>query len=70
MPRSRWLLPAIALAMVMIWGVLWWPYTVDDSYITYRYARNTALGHGAVFNAGEKVEGYSSPGWIDRKSVV
>ncbi|NLH47082.1 MAG: hypothetical protein GX444_00615 [Myxococcales bacterium] len=29
----------------------------DDSYITYRYARNIARGLGPIFNPGEKVEG-------------
>ncbi len=32
----------------------------DDAFITYRYARNLAHGHGLVFNEGERVEGYSS----------
>ncbi len=36
---------------------------VDDSYIFLRYAWNIAEGHGAVFNIGERVEGYSSPLW-------
>jgi len=36
---------------------------IDDSYIFLRYARNIAEGHGAVFNLGERVEGYSSPLW-------
>lgn len=32
----------------------------DDAYISYRYARNLAEGHGLVFNPGERVEGYSN----------
>jgi arabinofuranosyltransferase len=36
-------------------------YTVDDTFITLRYARNFIQGHGLVFNAGEKVEGFSNP---------
>ncbi len=36
---------------------------VDDSYIFLRYARNFAQGNGAVFNVGERVEGFSSPLW-------
>ena len=36
---------------------------IDDSYIFLRYARNIAEGHGAVFNVGERVEGFSSPLW-------
>jgi hypothetical protein len=32
----------------------------DDAYISYRYAQNLARGHGLVFTAGERVEGYSN----------
>lgn len=35
--------------------------TVDDPYITFRYAANFLAGHGPVFNVGERVEGYTSP---------
>ncbi len=35
-------------------------FTVDDTYITYRYAWNWAHGLGPVFNAGERVEGTSN----------
>ena len=37
---------------------------VDDSYIFLRYARNIWEGAGAVFNDGERVEGYTSPLWL------
>lgn len=35
----------------------------DDAYITYRYAQNLADGYGLVFNAGERVEGYTNLSW-------
>lgn len=35
--------------------------TVDDPFITFRYARNLLAGHGPVFNLGERVEGFTSP---------
>ncbi len=35
-------------------------FTVDDSYISYRYARNFARGLGLVYNAGERIEGYTN----------
>jgi len=35
-------------------------YTVDDAYISFRYARNAAHGLGLVYNAGEYVKGYSN----------
>jgi arabinofuranosyltransferase len=38
-------------------------FTVDDSFISLRFAENWASGHGPVFNPGEQVEGYSSFLW-------
>ncbi len=35
-------------------------WTIDDPYISYRYAENLVAGHGLVFNPGERVEGYSN----------
>lgn len=36
----------------------------DDAYISFRYAENWARGLGLVFNAGERVEGYSNFLWV------
>lgn len=38
-------------------------HTVDDAFISFRYAENLASGHGLVFNPGERVEGYSNFLW-------
>jgi len=35
----------------------------DDAYITFRYARNLALGHGIVYNPGERTDSASSLLW-------
>jgi len=38
-----------------------WPYTVDDAYITLRHARNLVEGFGFVFNPnGQNVESYTN----------
>ena len=37
--------------------------TIDDAFITFRYARNLAAGNGLVFNLGERVEGATSLSW-------
>ncbi|MBI2838640.1 MAG: hypothetical protein HYX75_10010 [Acidobacteria bacterium] len=34
---------------------------IDDAFIFCRYAANIAAGQGAVFNSGERVEGFTSP---------
>ncbi len=57
---------AVATVCVAAFVALAWALDVDlidDSYIFLRYARNIAEGHGAVFNVGERVEGFSSPLW-------
>ncbi len=48
---------ALALLARLIPG----PRTIDDSYITYRYARNLLLGEGFVYNPGERVMGTTTP---------
>ncbi|GAB4146558.1 MAG: hypothetical protein Fur0037_14640 [Planctomycetota bacterium] len=35
----------------------------DDAFISFRYAHNLVAGQGLVFNAGERVEGFSNPSW-------
>lgn len=35
----------------------------DDQMISMQYARNLASGNGLVWNPGERVEGYTNPGW-------
>ena len=37
------------------------PRTIDDSYITFRYARNLLTGEGFVYNPGERVLGTTTP---------
>ena len=37
---------------------------MDDAYISFRYADHLAHDQGLVFNAGERVEGYSNLLWI------
>jgi hypothetical protein len=39
------------------------PNTVDDAYITFRYARNLVSGAGLVYNAGERVLGTTTPAY-------
>lgn len=38
-------------------------WTCDDAYISFRYARNLVEGLGLVFNAGERVEGFTNLLW-------
>lgn len=54
------LLPAFVLSLNM---ARIWSFTIDDAYISYRYARNLARGLGLVYNAGERIEGYTNFLW-------
>ncbi len=38
-------------------------YWLDDSFISFRYARNMIEGHGLVYNVGDPVEGYTNFLW-------
>jgi hypothetical protein len=38
-------------------------HSVDDLFITFRYAHNLAAGQGLVFNPGERVFGLTNPGF-------
>lgn len=42
----------------------------DDGMISMRYALNIVNGNGAVWNAGEYVEGFTNPLWTALMSVV
>jgi len=55
------LLCAVILALLQY---AYWYFTVDDAYITFRYAENLASGHGVTFNPGERVEGYTNFLWL------
>lgn len=59
------LLGGAALA-VLVWMIgRLWPFTVDDTYITLRYAANLAAGHGPVYNVEPpRAEGYTSFLWM------
>ena len=54
------LLPVVFVGINM-WRVR--SFTIDDAYISYRYARNLARGLGLVYNAGERIEGYTNFLW-------
>jgi hypothetical protein len=61
--RGPFLIPLIALLAARILYAYFIPVAAEDAYITFRYARNFATGHGLVFNPGERVMGFTSPLW-------
>ena len=47
-----------------LWHCLAINYVEDDSFISFRYAKNFVNGDGLVFNPGERVEGYTNFLWV------
>lgn len=79
--RVDWPLLAFLLACGAYWGALIWVQSgiiegrrwfclFDDAMISMRYAKNLAQGMGAVFNAGQRVEGFSNPLWMLAMAAV
>ena len=62
--RAPFLLPALLLVVTRLWFASQIPFAAEDAYITFRYAWNFAHGLGPVFNAGERVFGFTSPPWM------
>jgi hypothetical protein len=69
MARFRLGMEPVAMALVVVAILAFFAnswllrFTQDDAYITFRYARNLNRGDGLVFNAGERVEGYTNFLW-------
>src|SRR3990172_8780796 len=51
-------------AIFLIHGRAFFNHLADDAFITLRYSRNLADGQGPVWNAGERVEGYTAFLWM------
>lgn len=54
---------ALALTIALALGARLLPgqRTIDDAFITFRYARNVLSGVGFVYNPGERVQGTTTP---------
>lgn len=61
--KRRDLLAALLILTIPLIDSFRQMYVVDDSFISFRYARNLARGLGLVFNTGERVEGYTNFLW-------
>lgn len=61
---APWLAAFLAACGLVSLAVSYWSHTVDDAFISFRYARNLVDGLGLVFNEGERVEGYTNLSWV------
>jgi arabinofuranosyltransferase len=63
--RVAWIGGALGVAALFLWlTVQCRPFTIDDAFISIRYAENLVRGDGLVFNPGERVEGYTNFLWV------
>jgi len=54
---------AVAAVAYAVWMAVRQAWLCDDAFISFRYAENLTHGLGLVYNAGERVEGYSNFLW-------
>src|ERR1700674_3476532 len=64
--RVQYLKFALLLLPVIIFVIGAWRYRwmADDGFINLRVVSEIRAGHGPVFNAGERVEAFTSPLWL------
>ena len=60
----HWLAIALAALVLIVHNYYVQPWTLDDAFISFRYAENFAAGNNFVYNAGEYVEGYTTFLWV------
>lgn len=63
--RSDWKAVAVLLLLLLVFiaHAFYFNYPTDDAFITFRYVRNMLDGKGLVYNAGDRVEGYTNFLW-------
>jgi hypothetical protein len=54
----------LALLSYLTLSFIFFPESIDDAYITLRFAQNLLHGDGLLFNRFEPVEGYSNLTWV------
>jgi hypothetical protein len=63
-PQAPYLVPLLLLVLSRGFLATRITFAAEDALITFRYAWNWAHGLGPVFNAGERVFGFTSPPWM------
>ena len=58
-----WIVLLVAMVTLTVHSLIIQPWMLDDAFISFRYAENWVSGHGPVYNAGERVEGYTNFLW-------
>jgi len=63
---------ALALLPVVLFAAIGWAlrWVNEDGFIYFRVVDHLLAGEGPVFNAGERVEAYTSPAWLALLALV
>ncbi|MBK5287164.1 MAG: hypothetical protein JJE46_01730 [Acidimicrobiia bacterium] len=72
-PTWRRMLPwALCVLPVAIFAIQAWDHRwiLDDGFINFRIVRQIEAGNGPVYNAGQRVEAFTSPLWIVVLTIV
>lgn len=64
-----WMAVLFSVIIHVIHSAMIHPWMLDDAFISFRYAEHLAAGNGLVYNAGERVEGYTTFLWVVLISV-
>ncbi|MDX1973001.1 MAG: hypothetical protein SFY68_10770 [Candidatus Sumerlaeia bacterium] len=66
LPQALFAIGLVAcVGLFLLQTLHYFPHTIDDSFITFRYARNWMAGEGLTFNPGERpTEGFTNPSWL------
>jgi arabinofuranosyltransferase len=62
--RAHWIGFGIGAVALVAHNLSIQPWTLDDAFISFRYAEHFAAGEGLVYNPGEYVEGYTTFLWV------
>ncbi len=66
--KGCWILALLSFFFFAFW---FYPFTMDDSYISFRYSENFIEGHGLTWNVGDDpVEGYSNFLWVLVSDII
>lgn len=63
-PLLPWIALGFSIALLVAHAIYLQPWTLDDAYISFRYADHFGQGLGLVYNVGEYVEGYTTFLWV------
>jgi arabinofuranosyltransferase len=62
--ETHFFLLAGAVLLFFAGTQIYWFYTVEDAFISFRYCDHMLQGRGLVYNPGDQVEGYTNFLWI------